>query len=467
MLPLKDMKKLLILLGFLVWIPVNADYSQPVISDFWNITPNSSSSFYRIGQLMGTGMYGTTTGFSFTDITETWGGVQSFGGNIIQCDSNENIPTLLSNLNTMALEDSCVGGTLISGLSVTMPESHTGELVFNYGGQGPDLDPEKYTYFVLFGITNGRSFTIQGDSSLTATTLVDFSTNSGSSLNFSWILYGSGSATPQNSQITSVISPTGILPTASTTVDFEFTYYNGIPLVSFAFAEVRDITNGINYATELKPPNASGGNTYQDSLVLEAGAFHMWRPILDFGTSSPRIYGSWTTFDVLTPSAGFTPDPVFWGNTDPWDTNASSTAGLAETTCQGISNPIILASCRVVAFLFIPPSFAYQFIENLVLQFYSTFPFNLLALGIDTAWDIQQFDWLNYNGTTTLFALTFSNATSTAQLGDIDLVSSKTIQDAIPSTVASLIRNTLTIGIYVMFVMSITFSARAVFNRKT
>lgn len=289
-------------------------------------------------------------------------------------------------------------------------------------------------------------------------------------LNSAYMFYYWEAFTPPSTEtrITEIVNPElNDLPMASTTVNFNFKYWNGNEIVSTAYAEVQDITAGIQYIPIKTAPTASGENTYSENMLLTAENLHMWRAVLDFGTTSPKIYGNWITFDVITPSGQFTPDPRFWGEYNPWDIGATSTALNASTTCAGVDNTFLVhQACEIVAFLFIPPPFANQYITNLVNNFYNAFPFNLLFLGTQTLYELNNFNWSTYTGDEeAVITLAFGEATSTQMIGNITLVSKDTISNMIPLSVQSTVRSVLEIAIYLFFVTSLVFGVSKLFTK--
>lgn len=447
---------------------VNANYSQLVDTDSWQVEWESSSSFNRMGLYLGSNMYGTTTGFSFLNI-ETVGDNISGAGNIYQCDTNISVSTLMSNLESQLIGDACTGGVQIAGLSFNMIHPHSGELSFSYSGVA-DLDISKYTYLVIDGVNTNKEFIFYGNDQNTPITLIDFTEISGDPLEPAWILYGSGSPTPIPTRIETVYTPgqTGgrFAMTSSSTVTFHFDYWNAIPNVIEAYAEVRDITAGLSYTPVSVAPLSSGLVDYEEQMELTAGNLHMWRPVLDLGTSTPDIVGTWITFDVVTPSAGFTPDPEFWQNADPWTISATGTLASASTTCAGIDSGALEIVCKTVNWLFVPPPFAYTFMNNLVSDFYNAFPFNLILIAKDIVFDLNSFDWDSYDPEEVdVMTLDFTNATSTAPLGEINLLSKSSLDNALPDSFKETIRNFLEVGIYLSFIIILVMGVHKQFEK--
>jgi len=104
--------------------------------------------------------------------------------------------------------------------------------------------------------------------------------------------------------IRQIISPSQITPTASTTVNFQYTYYYGLDPrdVEYAGIEIRNLTDQQDLLAPEDIILASGLSTYDNNLTLASGKYYLWRPYLR-SEDGIQYVGQWLSLEVLTYSA--------------------------------------------------------------------------------------------------------------------------------------------------------------------
>lgn len=226
-----------------------------------------------------------------------------------------------------------------------------------------------------------------------------------------------------NPRIIEQISPLNGEQTASTLVNFQFSYYND-DTVGYAGAEIKDLTAGFEYAPIEEASLASGQNTFSQYEQLAEGHLHLWRPYLRTASSTtPFVFGSWYSFEVVSDSASSSPYI-------PFDPDGS----LATSTVVGrfFSNQGLLAS---------RPPFSY---------FY------------DVAGYISQLDSSDTESSFPVLALDFSS--SSLPMGTLTLLSSSTVSSFAGSSSVSLFRTLMAAAIWLAFGSMVFFQVKHLFK---
>jgi len=135
------------------------------------------------------------------------------------------------------------------------------------------------------------------------------------------------------SRITSVVSPTQFEQTETDTVTFEYEFFSGDPLVTYAGGELVDTHAGQSIAFPEHEITATGPQTYTENLGLVEGHAYTFRPYLRNTTGEIRIYGTPITFFVIENEwSSFVPR-----NDQEAEDIASSTPDLGQTaTVSGL-----------------------------------------------------------------------------------------------------------------------------------
>jgi len=188
-------------------------------------------------------------------------------------------------------------------LTSTTKELYTREMyLYPYDGSRYEFDPTKY-YMIRFTgasqpdyIYGSSSDNYAGGISLNADGLYD--------LYFEIV---DSSEVGTSTRIVQFIEPS-ISPTASTNVNFQFSYYIGTDnIYDVAGVAISDVTGQQTLIPLEENISASGLSIFSNNKSLEAGHYHLATPYLKNTASSTFLYGSPRGFDVLEDSASSTP----------------------------------------------------------------------------------------------------------------------------------------------------------------
>jgi len=125
------------------------------------------------------------------------------------------------------------------------------------------------------------------------------------------------------SRIISQIAPLNGATTASTEVQFDFSWFNsGQELYTVAQAEISDVTGGIQLVPQQSNAALSGTGQTTQIYELQANHYHIWRGCLLNPTTAQKTCSPFHSFEVVGPSASSS-FPVV---PDINETNATSSA---------------------------------------------------------------------------------------------------------------------------------------------
>jgi len=269
----------------------------------------------------------------------------------------------------------------------------------------------------------------------------------------------SSASSNTNTRILSVVSPLNASLIASTTVNFNFTYYNNStiePYYTEAGFELRNLTDGSQTSGTPVAISSSGTATYSSNLILTAGKSRIWRPYLYSASSTDFIYGDWNSFDVLTASASSTP----YFNFD----TASSTDSYLSAGCNSFGSstePIYSSSgfkysiCYAGGYLFVPSVNSVQQFSLIPYKLQTTFPFSYY-------YDVKSLI-TNSSTTANMFGTMIVNL---PLVGTTTILSSDTINYFIGTSTASVIRSLVTYALYIGFAWTVWHRIRNLFKGK-
>lgn len=228
-----------------------------------------------------------------------------------------------------------------------------------------------------------------------------------------------------NSTITNVYPLLVDSPTPSTTVDWEFDYYNAcVEGYDVAGVEIQDVTNGFDYAPVEQDITSCGGDTYTHTFNFPSGASLLYRNYLrdtSTTTPSPKLYGSLVGLvNIVSGNPNITP--------------YLSTSTTASTTAffDFINVPYLLQSRK-------PFSYIYQ-ISVLLSDVGST--------TADTAGSVA-YDFGTY-----------ASGTPLASIGSVTLFSTSTVTHFLSPTLLALFRGFLVAVLYISAGMFIFHDVR-------
>jgi len=230
------------------------------------------------------------------------------------------------------------------------------------------------------------------------------------------------------SRITNIYEPLSASISTSTTVIFDFEYFNNdvvSDVYEYSGTELTDTTVGTNVLTIEKPILTSGLGEYRKSVLLQSGHQYIWRPYLRTA-SSTKLYGDFNIFSVVT-----NPNPFSDGLLDISTTTASTTVQVF--LMKYLSLKSLIENKYPVSYL---PQMIALLQDNATLEGAVDFPSLTL-----------EFDNYDHSATTSL-----------------EVFSTTTIAGSFPPTVLSTARTMISYSVWISFILFVTFDFLALFK---
>jgi len=314
-----------------------------------------------------------------------------------------------------------------------------------------------------------------------------------------YVVNGNSTPPPPSNTATRIISfnsPVSNQTTVSTSVTFDFDWYNGSPNYSgFVGVELNDLTAAQQLIVPEHAINLSGTGNYTEVFTgLTSGHAYLVTPYMRDAVF-PRITGTPIFFSAVShaPYSAATSTPPFGlGNTATTSSgfslfdNGSTTPGIigagidAFATC-GVFSALTLGLCPAIVFLAVPNGSSFQSWQNLGSELPQRVPFSYMYgvadgfNGITQSADASSSPTVNidFTGMTCSGswsgsgAFTCNSGIKTWLPTNLLLFSTTSMATFIPYSVVSFGRSAMEIALFFAFGLFIFYRVTRFFNNKT
>jgi len=289
-------------------------------------------------QQLGTGYSGTITDIAFRIETGSVPGNYTIG--VAACDTSGrpfqapcNATTSLMSFLVTASSSITYSQTLATPIPITSSQYLT---IFLYGTGSP-RPLVRFTGSVANTVAGGACYTYSFGTDTACANISDI-----------YIVVNGFGGTNNTTRMTGNVSPNNITDTDAY-LPMRYTYFNGIPAVTYASYILRDLTVGQSISGATTSPSGNGANSYLQNVQLTTNRRYSWTPYLT--TSDGYLYGSTYYFNTgsTTPAVNeglqsglpiITEILGASGNFDALDTIENLAESNASSTLEGFVNNV-------------------------------------------------------------------------------------------------------------------------------
>jgi len=245
-------------------------------------------------------------------------------------------------------------------------------------------------------------------------------------------------------------------PTASTSVPFQYNYFNGLPEIlpgGQACVRIDDMVQFITLTPICQDITASGNGQFNATTTLTEAHVYRAVPFLLDENGVVVAEGQSTTFSVVTYSSSYVDYTALQGS-------ASSTNNVLDD-CDAKTG-IDEFLCKAALFLIVPPQTSFNNFYLTLDVLPTKFPFSYFYAIVGAVQDIE-----DTASSTSPVSFAVDLTALSIYEGELDIISTTTVDAYLGSENRTLFRNVMSYGLWISFAIMIFFTVRKIFNQSS